>query len=87
MVEFDIILGMDWLSLYHARMDYYAKEVILTMPNKEAIEFKRERNGVCNGLISIMTAGKFIRKGCEVFLAYVKDTHKKEEKLTGIPVI
>jgi len=39
MVKFDIILGMDWLSLYHARVDCYAKLDILIMPNRDEIEF------------------------------------------------
>lgn len=28
MVEIDIILGMDWLTMYHASVDYFNKEVI-----------------------------------------------------------
>lgn len=27
MVDFDIILGMDWLSTYHASVDYFNKEI------------------------------------------------------------
>ncbi|XP_070054712.1 uncharacterized protein [Nicotiana tomentosiformis] len=31
MVDFDVILGMDWLSLYHAMLDCHAKTVTLAM--------------------------------------------------------
>lgn len=32
MVDFDIILGMDWMSPYHAILDCHAKTVTLAMP-------------------------------------------------------
>jgi hypothetical protein len=37
MFDFDIILGMDWLNMYHVKMDCYNKVVILLMPNEEVI--------------------------------------------------
>ncbi|XP_070040356.1 uncharacterized protein [Nicotiana tomentosiformis] len=32
MVDFDVILGMDWLSPYHAILDCHAKTVTLVLP-------------------------------------------------------
>jgi hypothetical protein len=32
MVDFDLILGMDWLSPHRAVLDCYAKTVTLAMP-------------------------------------------------------
>ena len=32
MIDFDVILGMDWLSPYHVVLDCYAKTVTLSMP-------------------------------------------------------
>ncbi|XP_070025180.1 uncharacterized protein [Nicotiana sylvestris] len=32
MVDFDVILGMDWLSPYHAILDCHAKTVTLALP-------------------------------------------------------
>ncbi|XP_070050713.1 uncharacterized protein [Nicotiana tomentosiformis] len=32
MIDFDVILGMDWLSPYHAILDCHAKTVTLAMP-------------------------------------------------------
>lgn len=32
MVDFDVILGMDWLFLYDAILDYYAKIVTNVLP-------------------------------------------------------
>lgn len=32
MVDFDVILGMDWLSHYHSILDYFYKTITLAMP-------------------------------------------------------
>jgi hypothetical protein len=42
MFDFDIILGMDWLSVYHVKMDCYNKVVILLMPNEDEVIFRGE---------------------------------------------
>ena len=33
MIDFDVILGMDWLSPNHVVLDFYAKTVTLSMPS------------------------------------------------------
>ncbi|XP_070042934.1 uncharacterized protein [Nicotiana tomentosiformis] len=38
MTDFEIILGMDWLSPYHAILDYHAKTVTLAMPELHRLE-------------------------------------------------
>ncbi|XP_070020539.1 uncharacterized protein [Nicotiana sylvestris] len=40
MIGFEIILGMDWLSLYHAVLDFHAKTVTLAMPGLPRLEWK-----------------------------------------------
>ena len=32
--EFDIILGMDWLSTYNVKIDYFSKTVCLRIPSR-----------------------------------------------------
>jgi hypothetical protein len=81
MLDFDIILGINWLSMYHAKMDCYAKIIILKMTNNDKVKLKKERNMMFNGLILMMTARKLIRKRCEDFIAYVKDVYKRGNEL------
>jgi len=78
---------LDWLSMYHAKMYYYAKIIILKMINDDKFKFKNERNVMFNGLILMMTARKLIWKRCEDFLAYVKDVYKRGNELKDIPTI
>ena len=40
MVDFDVILGMDWLSPYHVVLDCNAKTVTLAMPDVPRVEWK-----------------------------------------------
>ena len=37
MSEFDVILGIDWLSSYHVSLDCFAKTVSLRVPGKPDI--------------------------------------------------
>ncbi|KAL3744872.1 hypothetical protein ACJRO7_014045 [Eucalyptus globulus] len=37
--DFDVILGMDWLSKYHATADCYSKKVIFRPPNQPEFSF------------------------------------------------
>ncbi|XP_070020202.1 uncharacterized protein [Nicotiana sylvestris] len=38
MIDFEIILGMDWLSLYHVVLDCHAKTITLAMPALPRLE-------------------------------------------------
>ncbi|XP_070032519.1 uncharacterized protein [Nicotiana tomentosiformis] len=40
MVDFDVILGMDWLSPYHAILDCHAKTVTLAIPGLRMIKWR-----------------------------------------------
>jgi hypothetical protein len=71
--DFDVILGMDWLSIYLANVNCHTKMVCLRMLDGKEVEFKGEKNGVCEGLVATLTTRKLVRKGCEVYLTYVRD--------------
>jgi len=61
--DFNVILGMDWLSKYKAQMDCFTKTVTIQGIGGKIIVFKGERKAVPSCLISVMTARKLIRKG------------------------
>ena len=54
-VEFDVILGMDFLEDHRAIFDSHSKEVLFRSP--------------C--FVSAIKAGKMMNKGCEAFLTHV----------------
>ena len=71
--EFDVILGMDWLSKHDAQIDCRNKKVMVKMPDERKI--------------TMIQAKKLLRQGCEHFVAYVIDKSQEPAKLEDIPVV
>ncbi|KAJ1431582.1 Retrotransposon gag domain [Sesbania bispinosa] len=74
MVDFDVILGMDWLASHYATLDCHNKVVTFEMPGESAFSFQREQGWAPHNLISALGASKLLRKGCQGYLALVRDT-------------
>ncbi|KAA3473489.1 vacuolar protein sorting-associated protein 35B-like [Gossypium australe] len=72
--EFDMILGMDWLTTHEAI-------------NNETIRIESDDLNSLPVVISSMLAKRFVRKGCEAYLAYVLDTKVTETKIESVPVV
>ncbi|KAA3470456.1 Retrotransposon protein [Gossypium australe] len=72
--DFDIILGMDWLSENDAIVSCRRKQVSLKHPNGEFICVKAD--GV-----------DCITNGCEAYLAYVLDSKIAESKIEQVPIV
>ena len=64
MRDFDVVLGMDWLSRHRSMLDCYRKEVKLHVPGKLEVKFRGLRRELSSCMISAMTAHKMLRKGC-----------------------
>ena len=85
--EFDVILGMDWLSRHRAIVDYKMKRVTLRTPDEDEVTFIGERSNHLSNVISAATARTMVRKGCEAYLAYVIDTVKARPSVSDIPTV
>ena len=85
--EFDVILGMDWLSKHHTIMNCYTKEVIIETSGQEKIVLVGERKIIPSYLISATMAFQLIRDGYEVFLANVIDILKVSPGVMDVPVV
>ncbi|XP_070682440.1 uncharacterized protein [Malus domestica] len=70
-VDFDVILGADWLHYNRAHIDCYGKSVTFYRPGLPEVTFVGERGGVRYGVISAIRARKLLSKGCQGYLAYV----------------
>ncbi|KAA3470060.1 reverse transcriptase [Gossypium australe] len=79
--EFDIILGMDWLTLHNAI------SIDLRSQNSEIVRIESsDLNGLL-AVISSMKALNYVKKGCEAYLAYVIDTKVTEKKVESVHVV
>ena len=74
MVDFDIILGMSWLSPYHAILDCHTKTVTLAMPGIPRLKWRGTPSPARKKIISFFRAKKLVSKGCLAYLAHVRDT-------------
>ena len=85
--EFDVILGMDWLSQHRVIVDCIRKRITLRTPNDDEVIFISERSNHLSNVISATAARKMVQKGCESYLAYVTDTVKARPSVSNIPTI
>ncbi|KAL0331695.1 UNVERIFIED_CONTAM: hypothetical protein Sangu_1715000 [Sesamum angustifolium] len=72
--EFDVTLGIDWLSCHHAIFDCQTKEVAIEINRQIKTIVVGERKVTPNCLISAVTAFNLIKRGCEAYLASASDT-------------
>ncbi|KAJ9180944.1 hypothetical protein P3X46_009128, partial [Hevea brasiliensis] len=85
--EFDVILGMDWLSRHQAIVDCKLKRISLKTSEGNEITVVRERTDFLSNVISATVARRMMRKGCEAYLAHVVDTRQAKPNLSDIPTV
>ncbi|GJU12945.1 putative reverse transcriptase domain-containing protein [Tanacetum coccineum] len=87
MSDFDIILGMDWLTEHRATIDCHKKRVIFGDLNNPEFIYQGSRPGKPIKIISALKARTLIYHGCEGFLASIKDTSLDGPRLESHPVV
>ena len=85
--EFDVILGMDWLSRHQAIIDCRMKKSTLRTPNEDEVTFIGEKSNHLSNVIFAATAKTMVWKGCEAYLAYVIDTEKARPSVSNILIV
>ena len=85
--EFDLILGMDWLSKHRAIIDCDKKKVLLKCSDMSKVAIHGIRYEAMSNIISAMQARRFLRKGCEAFLALVLNSRREQVNLEKISVV
>ncbi|GJZ58270.1 putative reverse transcriptase domain-containing protein [Tanacetum coccineum] len=92
--SFDVIVGMDWLTKYHAVID--CAEKIVRIPwGKETLiihgDGSNQGNGTRLNIISCTKTHKYLLKGHHIFLAHVttKEIEDKsgEKRLQDVPIV
>ncbi|KAG8501212.1 hypothetical protein CXB51_003326 [Gossypium anomalum] len=85
--EFDIILGMNWLTLHDDIVNCKRKVIDLSSKNDEIIRIESSDLNGLPAVISAMKARKYVKKGCEAYLAYVLDSKVNDKKVESVPVV
>ncbi|KAL3746775.1 hypothetical protein ACJRO7_015675 [Eucalyptus globulus] len=87
MFNFDVIVGMDWLTKQRAKMDFYRKAIQFNQLGDESFEFIGNPGGPSISLISSLKTTRLLGKGCQGYLATVMDTTVEELKIEDIVVV
>ncbi|GKA71571.1 putative reverse transcriptase domain-containing protein [Tanacetum coccineum] len=92
--SFDVVIGMGWLSRYHAEIICDKKIVHIPYGN-EVLEIQGDGCGSGDesrlSIISCTKTQKYIQKGCKVFLAQVTEKKAKDKsegkRLEDVPTV
>ncbi|KAL0544263.1 hypothetical protein IC582_019376 [Cucumis melo] len=87
MLDFDVILGMDWLAANHANIDCSRKEVTFNPPSMDSFKFKGGGSRSLPQVISAIRASKLLSQGSWGILASVVDTREVDVSLSSEPVV
>ncbi|XP_070008549.1 uncharacterized protein [Nicotiana sylvestris] len=87
MVDFDVIMGMDWLYKCYTLLDCHAKVVKFEFPNEPVREWKSNIAEHRSKFISYLKAKKMITKGCLYYLVRVIDTTTEVTSIQSVPVV
>ncbi|GJS41499.1 putative nucleotidyltransferase, ribonuclease H [Tanacetum coccineum] len=84
--SFDVVIVMDWLSKYHARIICDKKVVHILIDGKTLI-IQGDQSETRLSLISCIKTERYISRGYQVFVAQVMEKKSAEKRLEDIPVV
>ena len=87
MVDFDVILGMDWLSRYHVVLNCNAKTVTLAMPGVPRVEWKSVSGSCPRKVITFIRAQRLVERGCLSYLDFIRDTSIESPPMDSVPMV
>ncbi|XP_030544223.2 uncharacterized protein LOC115750806 [Rhodamnia argentea] len=87
MYNFDVIIGMDWLTKQKAIVDCYRRDVQFNPLDGVSFEFVGDRGGISILLVSSMEAMRLMESGCQGDLATIVDMSIEESRIEDIVVV
>nr|XP_016440544.1 PREDICTED: uncharacterized protein LOC107766303 [Nicotiana tabacum] len=87
MVDFDVIMGMDWLKSCYATVGCRTKIVSFEFPGEPVLEWKGDVVTPRSRFISYLKAIKMISKGYIYHLVRVKDADAQIPTLQSVPIV
>ena len=87
MVDFDVILGMTWLSPNFVILDCNAKTVTLAKPGTDPLLWEGDYTSTPVRIISFLRAKRMVSKGCLAFLADLRDDTTQVPSIESISVV
>jgi len=72
-MEYDLILGIDWLSTYHAHVDCHQKKITFKLKGAPEYVYEGMENKISIPVISAFKPTNLLRHGYQGFLATAID--------------
>ena len=86
--DLDVILGMDWLAMFKAKIDCEKQKIHLKSSLGKVVSYRRFGKPRSVGIVTAMELMKLIHKGNPVFLCNVRDLdHVMKEQPGDIAVV
>ncbi|XP_071740266.1 uncharacterized protein [Rutidosis leptorrhynchoides] len=87
MGEFDVIIGMDWLSRHGANIVCDEKIIRVKTPSGEEMIIQGEGQRRPASICTYARARRLVSSGCAAFLAHVIDSRKESKSIKDIPIV
>ncbi|CAA0823405.1 Uncharacterized mitochondrial protein AtMg00860, partial [Striga hermonthica] len=88
MRDFDLILGMDWLTRFHADIRCHDREITLYLPGDDQITFFSTKTCSLPHVISMAKARKMLRRcNCQGYLVSLVDDSPKARTPHDVPIV
>ena len=87
MIQYDIILGMNWLAQNNAKILCREGRVILSRPGLPKMEYRLSKPVPQKRLISALKVQKYLRKGCVAFLLSLSVKKSNDQPLESLEVV
>ncbi|XP_027178101.1 uncharacterized protein LOC113777265 [Coffea eugenioides] len=84
---YDVIIGMDFLNQYHAKLDCRAKVVEFCIPGEATLRLDVKGRLASSAMISGIPVRKMLSKGAQGFLAFLINAPSDQVKLEDVPVV
>ncbi|XP_021717058.1 uncharacterized protein LOC110684926 [Chenopodium quinoa] len=86
--ELDVILGIDWLPIYKAKIDCDIQKVHLKSPLGRIVSYRGFGKPKGIGIISVMKLSKLVSKGYPLFFCFVQDLEKSNKvNVEDLPIV
>ena len=87
MVDFDVILGMTWLSPQFAILDCNAKTVTLAKHGIDPIMLESDYTSNPVRIVSFLRAKRMVSKSCLAFLAHLRDDTPQVPSIESVSIV
>ncbi|XP_042962470.1 uncharacterized protein LOC122296738 [Carya illinoinensis] len=86
-MEFNLILGMDWLFKHYVKIDCQKQEVVFEPPTEDSMSYAGTSVKATPPLISTLQARKCIDEGVSAFLLIIVEETAETIEIQGIPMV